>query len=70
MDKLSLAACACPRPLPDHDALSFGWSAGDIVSVEIVSTLVKVGKALEESGGATTDYQDAVNFLEGIDPND
>ena len=48
--------------------MSFGWSAGDIVSV--VSTLVKVGKALEESGGATTDYQDAVNFLEGIDPND
>ena len=44
--------------------MSFGWSAGDIVSV--VSTLVKVGKALKEPGGAAAEYQDTVDFLEGV----
>jgi hypothetical protein len=28
--------------------------------------VVKVGKALKESGGAAAEYQDAVNFLEGV----
>lgn len=44
--------------------MSFGWSAGDIVSA--ISTLVKVGKALRESGGAASEYQDAANFLDSL----
>jgi hypothetical protein len=44
--------------------MSFGWSVGDIVSA--VNTLVKVGKALKESGGAATEYQEAVKFLESV----
>jgi len=45
--------------------MSFGWSAGDIVAA--VSTLVKVGKALKDSGGAATEYQDAIAFLTSVE---
>jgi hypothetical protein len=34
--------------------------------VSAVSILVKVGKALKESGGAATEYQEAVDFLNGV----
>lgn len=44
--------------------MSFGWSAGDIAAA--ISLLVKVGTALKESGGAASEYQDAVTFLESI----
>jgi hypothetical protein len=45
--------------------MSFGWSAGDIVSG--ISTLVKVGKALRESGGAASEYQDTIAFLTSVE---
>ena len=44
--------------------MSFGWSVGDIVSA--VNILVKVGKALKESGGAATEYQEAVKLHESV----
>jgi len=45
--------------------MSFGWSAGDLVSG--INTLVKVGKALKESGGAASEYQDTVAFLTSVE---
>jgi hypothetical protein len=45
--------------------MSFGWSVGDIALV--TKTVVKVGKALRESGGSASEYQDAVNFLTSIE---
>jgi hypothetical protein len=45
--------------------MSFGWSAGDIASV--ITLLVKIGSALKESGGAATDYQEAIDFLSSIE---
>jgi hypothetical protein len=45
--------------------MSFGWSAGDLVSG--ISTLVKVGKALKESGGASSEYQETIAFLGSIE---
>lgn len=44
--------------------MSFGWSAGDILAT--VNTLAKVGKSLKESGGAATEYQEAVAFLSSV----
>lgn len=44
--------------------MSFGWSAGDIFTA--VKTLAKVGKALKESRGAATEYQEVVNFLKSV----
>jgi hypothetical protein len=44
--------------------MSFGWSAGDIVAA--VNTLVKVRKALKQSGGAAAEYQEAVTFLTAL----
>jgi len=45
--------------------MSFGWSVGDIALA--IKTVVKVGKALRESGGAASEYQDAINFLNSIE---
>jgi molecular chaperone DnaK (HSP70) len=44
--------------------MSFGWSAGDIVAG--ISTMVKVGKALKQSGGAASEYQGTVAFLTSV----
>lgn len=41
--------------------MSFGWSAGDIISA--ISLLFKIGNALRSAGGASSEYQDAVEFL-------
>lgn len=41
-----------------------GWSAGDVAAG--VELLVRVGKALKESSGSKTEYQDAVEFLESV----
>jgi hypothetical protein len=45
--------------------MSFGWSVGDIALA--VKAIVKVGKAVRESGGAASEYQDAVSFLTSIE---
>jgi hypothetical protein len=45
--------------------MSFGWSAGDIASAIVL--LVKIGSALKESGGAATEYQEAIDFLSSIE---
>ncbi|KAH8749585.1 hypothetical protein F5882DRAFT_525168 [Hyaloscypha sp. PMI_1271] len=45
--------------------MSFGWSASDIVSG--ISTLVKVSKALRESGGAASEYQETIAFLTSVE---
>jgi hypothetical protein len=44
--------------------MSFGWSAGDIVAA--VDTLITIGKALRESGGSASEFQDAVAFITGV----
>lgn len=45
--------------------MSFGFSAGDIA--ECIKLLVKIGKALRESGGSAAEYQAAIKFLEGVE---
>ncbi|CZR60026.1 uncharacterized protein PAC_09921 [Phialocephala subalpina] len=45
--------------------MSFGWSAGDIVSA--ISLITKVSKGLKDSGGAASSYQQCVDFLESIE---
>lgn len=45
--------------------MSFGWSAGDIVLG--ISTLVKVGQAIKETGGAASEYQEALSILKSIE---
>ena len=41
--------------------MSFGWSVGDIIAgIELVS---KIGKALQEVGGAADDYQESATSL-------
>lgn len=44
--------------------MSFGWSAGDIVSA--ISVIVKVSKGLRETGGAASSYQDHAEFLDSL----
>lgn len=44
--------------------MSFGWSAGDIISA--ISVIVKVSKGLRETGGATSSYQDHAEFLDSL----
>jgi hypothetical protein len=44
--------------------MSFGWSAGDIVSA--INTLMTVGKALRESGGSASEFQHATSFVTGV----
>src|SRR5439155_14466043 len=40
---------------------AFGWSASDIVRA--IEFVVEVGKALKETGGASSNYQQTVDFL-------
>jgi hypothetical protein len=44
--------------------MSFGWSAGDIVAA--IDTLITIGKALKESGGSATEFQNAIVFITGV----
>lgn len=44
--------------------MSFGWSASDVVAT--LNTLAKVGKAVKESGGAGSEYREAVTFLNSV----
>ncbi|MCJ1475682.1 hypothetical protein MMC13_004345 [Lambiella insularis] len=43
----------------------FGWSVGDLALA--IKFVVQTGKALKEAGGAATEYQDAVCFLQGLE---
>jgi hypothetical protein len=44
---------------------AFGWSAGDLVaSIKIV---IRIAGALKESGGAKADFQEATEFLFGLE---
>ena len=45
--------------------MTFGWSAGDIA--ECVKLLIKIGNALKDSGGSAAKYQNAVDFLKGVE---
>jgi hypothetical protein len=42
--------------------MSFGWSTGDIVAA--LQLLHKAAIALKDTGGASSDYQDATSFLD------
>ena len=44
--------------------MSFGWSAGDIVAA--IDTLIKIGKALRDSGGSASEFQSSVNCVTGV----
>jgi hypothetical protein len=44
--------------------MSFGWSASDVVSA--VKVFHTVATALRESGGASSEYQSALKFLETL----
>lgn len=44
--------------------MSFGWSAGDLALA--VKLLYQVGVALKESGGASSDFQDTLTFLQTL----
>ncbi|KAG4439656.1 hypothetical protein IFR05_004853 [Cadophora sp. M221] len=41
--------------------MSFGWSVGDLIAA--INLLTKIGGALREAGGASSEYQDATSFL-------
>jgi hypothetical protein len=43
---------------------AFGWSAGDIA--QAINIVYKVGAALRDTGGASSDYQETIQFLEGL----
>lgn len=49
---------------PSNNTMSFGWSAGDIVSA--ITLLLKIGAALQDAGGASSEYRDAVGFLKTL----
>ena len=44
--------------------MSFGWSAGDIVSC--IALIVRVSKGLKDSTGASAEYEAAAGFLDGL----
>ncbi|KAH8655047.1 hypothetical protein BGZ60DRAFT_519157 [Tricladium varicosporioides] len=44
--------------------MSFGWSAGDIITA--VQLLHKVGVALKDSGGASSEIKDTLAFLQSL----
>ncbi|KAF4625253.1 hypothetical protein G7Y89_g12917 [Cudoniella acicularis] len=44
--------------------MSFGWSVGDVVAA--LQLLLKIGHALKDSGGASSDFQDAYSFLQTL----
>ncbi|PQE06765.1 vegetative cell wall gp1 protein [Rutstroemia sp. NJR-2017a BBW] len=61
----STASTSSPFPGRDFDdAMSFGWSAGDIA--QAITVIVKVVKALDDAEGAPADYQKAITFLDGV----
>ncbi|KAH7364658.1 hypothetical protein BKA65DRAFT_142867 [Rhexocercosporidium sp. MPI-PUGE-AT-0058] len=41
--------------------MSFGWSVGDLIAA--INLLTKIGCALRDVGGASSEYQDATSFL-------
>ena len=45
--------------------MSFGWSVGDIIAS--INLLVKIGCALKETGGASSEYQESIEFLFGLE---
>lgn len=46
--------------------MSFGWSASDLATA--VKLLHKVGIPLQESGGASLNFQETLNFLQTLSP--
>jgi hypothetical protein len=44
--------------------MSFGWSAGDIASA--IKLVYQIGSALRDSGGAASEFQDSLSFLETL----
>lgn len=54
------------RPLSTRQLPSIFILQLNSIKLPAVGTLVKVRKALKESGGAATEYQDAVEFLTGV----
>lgn len=44
--------------------MSFGWSAGDIVAA--LKLLHQIGIALRDSGGASSEFQDTLSFLQTL----
>jgi len=44
---------------------AFGWSVGDLVLA--IRFVVKTGQALKDTGGASDDYQESVDFLHGVE---
>lgn len=47
--------------------MSFGWSAGDVVAA--LQLLNKVRIALQDAGGAKSDYQEEAAFLDTVSTN-
>jgi hypothetical protein len=45
-------------------AMSFGWSAGDIVAA--LKLLYQIGIALRDLGGASSEFQDTLSFLQTL----
>lgn len=43
---------------------AFGWSVGDIVAS--TQLIIKITRALRETGGAKADYQESIEFLSGL----
>jgi len=44
---------------------TFGWSVGDLV--QAIKFVVKIGQALKDTGGASDDYQESIDFLHGVE---
>jgi hypothetical protein len=44
--------------------MSFGWSVGDILAG--LQLLHQIGTALKDSGGASSEFQDSVSFLQTL----
>jgi hypothetical protein len=44
--------------------MSFGWSVGDII--EGLKLLHQIGSTLKDSGGASSEFQDTVSFLQTL----
>jgi hypothetical protein len=44
--------------------MSFSWSAGDIVAA--LKLLQQIGTALKDSGGASSEFQDTLSFLQAL----
>ena len=44
---------------------AFGWSVGDLV--QAIQFMVRIGQALKDTGGASDDYQESVDFIHGVE---